>query len=219
MNIKLGKILGIIMGLSMFTAHADMISRKQARNYIENAVDTLFLPNQHTQKTVKQLDNFKELATENILGRVSSYEQEYNTYRIYKQLLKRVINFIERKSLQYSQNQLDHLGVTYNQDIVMAKVASKIRAEVQNIVYKSNAVQSGALSKYVGSALINKVNSYVLDELDSLDDSYSYEVRPVVRHVYPVVRRVYCRPVCPVYRTHYCCAPRAHFGFNLNFNI
>lgn len=223
-------------------ADSDTLSRRQARNYIEHIVDTLFDRANHTRPTKEQIDLFIEKMTSKFLNNSAYYNEYdsteyavYDTQSIYDALLKETVNFVKQKAIELTKKELAGRE-TFQRDSLIESVSKQISKEVSSILYKSHEIKFGALSEYIGSVLKHKV-CYLIDQ----------KTKPVVveqpvkkvyvseptKYVYvPSPRRYYVEdvfyvepvlePVFPVFkkvRPVYACAPKTYWGLQFNFTI
>lgn len=169
------KILISLLSITLITnyIHVSNLNDSQAKNYIQNLIDTLFNPNDHSGNYLKSLNDFSYNVKRIILNKVGVYENYlsfnkiYNSDLIYKELILESINFIENCSKKYAK---DELGKFYynnnvNENTIINNVSKNIKQEVSRLVDKLSYLDVGVFSAYYGVNLVNKVHDLIAKEL------------------------------------------------------
>lgn len=221
---KLFKKSLLTASLLAFAAQADIVNRKQARNYIEHVIATLFDTTSHHGKYADQLDQWTEDITYELLASKSA---RYSTDAIYSSILERAVELIEDKAAYYTQKELANSGY-YGNSYASDNILQKISQEVDDIINGSSTLKQGALANYFGAPLKAKVQKMAEKHGKHVykknKTKYVYKhkkhyvpvYRPVkvVTPVIPVYQPVYA-PVVPNFCISHSCAPRFGFGFSV----
>ena len=188
--------LVIFLFNSLFCSTSKFLTRKQARRYIENIVDTLFDPTKHSRHTWKVLDIFISKITPQILAKVDHYSyssllKSYDSIKILNLTIKESIKFIEQKSRNYAFEQISKYYYSGNKSEIADLVAKKITNQAWLSINEKSVIQHGALTKFIGTALKEKVNYFISQEhFFKKIDSYDYK---------DVYKKNYLKPIYTEY--------------------
>ncbi|CDK30353.1 RING finger domain-containing protein [Candidatus Babela massiliensis] len=169
------RLLTGLLSISLIT-HTVICSNlndTQAKNYIQNLIDTLFLPNNHSGKYERDLKNFANNVTRKILNRIGKYEnyysfsKVYNSDRIYQELINESIDFIEKSSIDCAKDEIGKFYVSnrFNERDIINSISKKIRREIYDLVNKSTFLDQGIFTNYYGVQLVNKVHELIAKEI------------------------------------------------------
>lgn len=150
--------------------NSSLINKKQATNYINQVIDSLF--NTKSIAYNRDLEQFRNTTRDsllNTLGFYPSYHAQahmYNTRDLREGILGQATLFVERKARDYAHAQVRQLELPdYVVDrVLVKKVVDRIRGSLVSQL-SSTSDQAGILSKYIGSALKERVNKIMSDEI------------------------------------------------------
>lgn len=173
-NTKKG-LLTSILSITLITSYsiASNLNESQAKNYIQNLIDTLFNPNNHSGSYERTLKNFSYNATQKILNKVGKYEDYlsfnkiYNTDLIYQELINESVNFIENCAKQYAKDEIGkfYYASNVNENAIINLVAKSVKQEVTTLINTSTYLNSSTFTSYYGVDLLNKVHKLIAKEL------------------------------------------------------
>ncbi len=152
------------------------LNESQAKNYIQNLIDNLFNPNDHSGSYLKTLKDFSYSTKKVILNRIGIYEsffsfnKTYNSDRIHQEVLKESLNFIEKCSREYVREESYKYQNTSNINNInlnklTKKISDSIKKEVSDLVKNASYLDTGVFSNYYGVNLVNKINNLISKEL------------------------------------------------------
>lgn len=160
--------------------------RKQAREYIEQVLYSLFAPSEHSRGTKELIDSLVDQSTHKILSN-QSYKLDhvhYDTNQLYRQALSNATNFVYNESRKYAYEELSS-HFYCDKDIEANKVASEIYNKVWAIINNKSYIDTPILSSYIGTSLRNKVSSLIANshrhsKFNSIHETYQTTYAPVI---------------------------------------
>jgi hypothetical protein len=151
-------------------SQASLINKKQAVQYINQVIDNLFSVRETSYH--QDLEQFKRTTRDSLLNTLGFYpsfhalSHVYATHDLREAILGQVTVFIEKKARHYAQNHIQHLELPdhITEQALIRTVVDRIRGSLVDQL--SNAQdQAGLLSKYIGSALKERINKIMHDEI------------------------------------------------------
>jgi hypothetical protein len=132
------------------------INYKQAANYVEHVINTLFVPPMHLKVQAQEIAQFIKNTKSSLLKMPKSYK----TLQLCDAVLAEMVYFIEQQSIAYAHQELKNTIYTIDanrKEALIKLVSTKLRTKVKVIVDNQDIISAGALMSYIGIPLRTKV--------------------------------------------------------------
>lgn len=184
-------VVQVCLLISGFAVHgapsqASVINKKQAAQYINQVIDNLFSARETSYH--QDLEQFKRTTRDSLLNTLGFYpsfhalSHVYNTHDLREGILSQVTVFIEKKTRNYVQNHIQQIELPdhITDQALIRTVVDTIRGSLVDQLSNAHD-QAGLLSSYIGSALKERINKIVNNEIrkpESTSSAYS-----VTKHI------------------------------------
>lgn len=150
-SLRLTLLLMFIAGASCY-AFEDVLTKKQAGNYIEHVIKTVFSSG-HSGSYAQEIAKFVQKT-------VNSLKNNHVTaHELYPIIIERTLKFIEQKSMSYAQRELEKCG--QQNSYRATEIAQKIVQQARSLINHSPTLPDSALAPFVGANLRAKVQQMV----------------------------------------------------------
>lgn len=177
----------IFIQLNVFPDPGLKLNHTQANETARLIISTILNTENHFGTYGKELENFIDKSVKLVLDRSGNYSnfwsinKIYDYNELYNGIISEIIQFIKQKSIDYAQEDIInfHFPEKYNVKDLINTVCKTISQDLLKIVMQAGSLPEGALNRYIGVFLKNKVHKIILKEIKenvTLDLDYNCDV-------------------------------------------